>query len=90
MSQIGNFIVAGHMPVPVDGFWDTWTIAFNIYDLSGRLLAENLFGTITEISFCADRIVIYKDSETCGILYSDGRFVRIYDAPEVRWFGISG
>ena len=65
-----------------------WPVDYDIYDLNGRLLMENPFGIITEICFNDDMLVVYIDSMTCGFLYSDGRFVQIYDTPEVERFFI--
>jgi len=86
VSQTGDFIIARYNPDYDSSF--SWPVECDIYDLNGRLLAEKPFGIVSDIRFSDDCIVIYKDSKTCGFLYSDGRFEQIYDAPEVERFYI--
>jgi len=58
----------------------------DIYDLNGNLLMENPVA-VTDANFeCfEDRIVVFKDSETCGFLFEDGRFEQIEGVPQVSF-----
>jgi hypothetical protein len=54
----------------------------------GQILLDAPYGAIYELPR-ADAMVAYKDENTCGLLYTDGRFDPIPDAPPVakEYFG---
>ncbi len=53
---------------------------WDIYDEEGRLLLENAYGVIREFP-TRERILVYKDQNTCGFLGLDGSFQKVPSAP---------
>jgi len=56
-----------------------------VYSLSGKLLLDNVFGFISEVTAPGDGLFVYTSPDHCVLLYPDGSMIDVKAAPKVEF-----